>query len=998
MPATGPGWILRRLLGGLEGVVFASSRAGGEPRAKVRLGAARLGVVWIAAALALFCPKTSVATPSKALLTDPSGYAASALARAEAQARKWGMDVPDPAFAFDAARYKTGVARRNALVILIDFSDNPGSFVPGNFEGLLFSKGTYSTGSMRDYYLENSYGLLDVQGQVVGWVRSEKSYAYYVDNNYGLNFSNGDRNARGMAEEALRLVDPFVDFSAFDNDGPDGIPSSGDDDGYVDALMIVHAGRGAEETGSPADIRSHQSYFTNDQVYDGVRAILYTTEPEDGRVGVFAHEFGHTLGLPDLYDLSGGTGAGLGNWSLMATGVWLNNARTPAHLDAWSKAFLGFVEPQTPGANAVGVTLPPAEEQAAAYKIWTNGRPGKEYFLAERRERQGFDASLPGQGMLIYHVDESVRLQDDLNHYKVALMQADGLRQLELKSGNNGDSGDPFPGAKVNRFFASSSNPSSRAYDGSDTQVSITDITDEGGATVFDLQVETEPEFILTGLVLEEVQGDGDGRVEAGERGIVTAEVTNVGLDASGVQVDVEALSSEVTIESGAISVGEVRADSSFQAGISFLLHSGVVENPIELGFVMEVSAEPAKVWDISFAVGGGDITDFADDFEDGGNWSHGPVTEGRADAWALTTARSHSGSHSWVFGGEEGYPNSADGALTSPPILLNPGSQLSFFYWVSAESLGSSAAWDGGRVEISHNGGAWEGLEPVDGYPFTVLEFGDTPLAQAGVFSGSRDWKKVVCDLSPFTGLVRLRFRFVSDSSIHLEGWYIDDVVVTSRGYVASLRDVRETDGAVEVEIEVSHLSGPFEGAGFNIYRKTDGETPPPRPTVVPPDFTLLNEEPLLPDALGLISYLDEDVRRGRAYYYLVEDLGPASGGNALYLGPERIYLCLGRSQPSLEAAFPNPFRPGQGRTANLLLVLPDPGCAEETSRVDVRILDVTGRIVKAFPIETPPCCIREIAWDGTDSDGKVVASGVYLWRVQVAGKVFGRKTIVVK
>ena len=263
---------------------------------------------------------------------------------AEMEARKWGLDAPHPGFRFDASIYGAAGAKRNALVILIDFSDKQGAVPAQNIHNLLFSVGSYSTGSMRDYYLENSYGLLDVQGQVVGWLRSSREYSYYVDGSRGLNFSNEDHNARGMAEEALSLADPLVDFSAFDNDGPDGIPSSGDDDGYIDALLIVHAGPGSEETLNPNDILSHQSYFTDDLLYDGVRAILYTTEPENGRVGVFCHEFGHTLGLPDLYDISVNPGAavGLGDWSLMGTGSWRNDGRTPSHLDAWSKVTLGF--------------------------------------------------------------------------------------------------------------------------------------------------------------------------------------------------------------------------------------------------------------------------------------------------------------------------------------------------------------------------------------------------------------------------------------------------------------------------------------------------------------------------------------------------------------------------------------------------------------------------------------------------------------------------------
>jgi immune inhibitor A len=963
-----------------------------------RTASTRLSAAFLLLSILWAFPPGSLATPSKMLLDNPDGFAEGALAEAEARARKWGMDVPHPAFTFDASKYEGAVAKRNALVILIDFEDNQGSLAKGNFENLLFSRGTYSTGSMRDFYLENSYGLLDVQGQVVGWVRSSRTYEYYHDFSAGLNLNpTTDRNARGMAEEALRLVDPFVDFSDFDNDGPDGVPSSGDDDGYVDALLIVHAGPGAEETGRPTDIRSHQSYFLDDQVYDGVRAALYTTEPENGKVGVFAHEFGHTLGLPDLYDLSG-AGRGLGNWSLMGTGVWLDDGRTPAHLDAWSKVFLGFVEPLIPESNTPGVVLPPIEDEPAVYKVWTNGRPGSEYFLAERRERRGFDSYLPGEGMLVYHVDEAIRLQNDPNHYKVALEQADGLMQLEFGFGNAGDTGDPYPGATGNTLFGYNANPSSQAYDGSNTQVSLSGIREGVGATIFDVEVETRPEFVLAETVVEEVEGDGDGRVEPGERGAVRALVTNVGLGASGVQGVIEAINPAVVLESSTVSPGDVRADSSFSGDFTFSLDPGVDVDPIEMAFEMEITDAQARSWDIPFAVGGGEVFGFSDDFEGGGSWSHAPVTEGRADAWAITTQRARSGNFSWRFGSGPAYPNLADGALVSPPILLREGSQLAFFYWVRAESLGSSAAWDGGAVEISHKGGPWRELDPVGGYPFTVLEFGDTPLSGRGVFAGIRDWKRAVFDLSEYVGLARLRFRFVSDGSETREGWYIDDVAVTSRSYIASLAEIREVSNGVAVEVEVTELTGPFNGAGFEIYRKIDGGPAGATGGGAVAGFTLLNEEPLVPDAEGLVSYVDAGAQRGRAYLYLVKDLGPAPGGLISYLGPGMIYLCLGQSRASTRPVFPNPFVPGGDAVAGLSIALPDPECVREPVRVDVRIIDAAGRTVRRVPVGAVPSGLREVFWDGRDEDGELVPSGVYLWRVEVSGTVLGEKLVLIR
>ena len=367
-----------------------------------------------------------------------------------------------------------------------------------------------------------------------------------------------------------------------------------------------------------------------------------------------------------------------------------------------------------------------------------------------------------------------------------------------------------------------------------------------------------------------------------------------------------------------------------------------------------------------------------------------------------LYCERSLSGFQSWGFSDKGQYPNMSDGALVSPPILLDEPSQLSFFYWMRAESLGSSLAWDGGRVEISHKGGPWRVLEPVPGYPFTVLEFGDTPLAGAGVFSGARYWARAAVDLSEYMGLIRVRFRFVSDGTFVEEGWYIDDVTVAAappaKNYTAYLQSVNDVKGGAEVTVGMTLLDGPFNGMGFNVYRTADWSPVPVVRDSVPPGFTLLNETPLFPDSEGRVVYLDEGVERGRAYLYLVEDLGLAPDGQPSYLGPMRVYICLGRPNASILAAVPNPFTPERGKAARLILALPDPGCVEQLSLVEARIFDAAGRSVRVVPSRVMSSGLRELLWDGRNNDGEAVPSGVYFWRVQVSGQVLREKLIVIR
>ena len=196
---------------------------------------------------------------------------------ASAAIRAAGVDRAEAARAMTSGTYK-------ALVILLQFPDNRAdtlSHPPSAFESLLFSVGTHPTGSMRDYYREVSRGQFDLEGTVTPWYMATEPYSFY-DAGADPGFGPPPGNAQGMVVDAVLLADPDIDFSQYDNDGPDGVPSSGDDDGFVDALFIVHAGPGGEEVGGTA-IRSHKWNVPGSGVeVDGVRVSAYTMEPEGG--------------------------------------------------------------------------------------------------------------------------------------------------------------------------------------------------------------------------------------------------------------------------------------------------------------------------------------------------------------------------------------------------------------------------------------------------------------------------------------------------------------------------------------------------------------------------------------------------------------------------------------------------------------------------------------------------------------------------------------------
>ncbi len=368
-----------------------------------------------------------------------------------------------------AASFKT-------LAILVQFTDQPSQVGATSFDSLLFS----TTGStVNTYYDEVSYGQLDIVTvnlpSSIGWQTAPHPYSYYVNGAYCTDPDTYPNNCQGLTEDLVTMVNtnyPAVDFSQYDNNG----------DGWVDTVFIIHSGTGAELTGSVDDIWSHSWTTYNPPLVDGVYVGSYTVEPEywytpgDMTIGVYAHELGHALGLPDLYDIDVRYG-GVGQWSLMADGVW-NGAYlgdSPAQLDAWSRLYLGYTSATDATAYNQTVSLPNVENNSsgAIYRI-NSGVFNNDYFLLENRQQTGNDSYLPGNGLLIWHVDDNLAgsnqyeclSQDSWEcaaHFRVALKQADGLLQLENFT-SSGNAGDPFPGSTVNTSFNFSTVPNNSSY------------------------------------------------------------------------------------------------------------------------------------------------------------------------------------------------------------------------------------------------------------------------------------------------------------------------------------------------------------------------------------------------------------------------------------------------------------------------------------------------------------------------------------------------------
>lgn len=394
----------------------------------------------------------------------------------------------------------TGVLRIPA--ILVRYKNTTSVRQPASYDSVLFGI-TPPSGrpyTVRTFYEEMSHGLLSVQGVVIGWVQLDSNEAYYT----GAGTCDGlcgSAHVQKLIQEAIVHADSTVDMRQFDNDGPDGVANSGDDDGQVDLLWLVHPTIGAE-CGVDGHIWAHrysytgwgpfgvQPLATNDLGQNGtpIKVENYTIQSGLGGTlcdqnaimppGTIAHETGHGLGLPDLYDVNpsdGDDNEGIGEWGLMGSG---NYARplSPAHMEAFSLQLLGWITTVPLGANG-SYTLGAIEIGDTAFIVNPPAgisNPRTEYFMLENRQAQRSDTALinkkGGGGLLIWHVDMTKYNQCAFPNncvntgsiHGLALMQADGLNQLGSSVAgvrNRGDGGDPYPGTTANTVFGVGTNP-----------------------------------------------------------------------------------------------------------------------------------------------------------------------------------------------------------------------------------------------------------------------------------------------------------------------------------------------------------------------------------------------------------------------------------------------------------------------------------------------------------------------------------------------------------
>ena len=384
---------------------------------------------------------------------------------------------------------RTDYQNFRGLVVLIEYTDR--SFTYGNdyFDDMMnkenytgyYSSGGYfvpCTGSARDYYHDNSMGVFDPQFDVVGPV--------LVD--YSSTTPQGYDNCGDIFVSAIDQLDSSVDFSQYDGDG----------DGLVDMIYFIVAGYTANFSGNNSGyLWPHQfyMYYYTDELYDGVYLGRYSCSGEiygweyygytdpDG-IGTIVHEFTHALGLADLYDTDYGTNGAAndpGEWDVMSGGSYLNESRTPAGFSIWERYRLGFAEPEQITEKRAGYTLEPVNTSNKGY--WIQSPNENEFFMIENRQQTGWDAYLPGHGMLVTRVeyDEDRWWENTINIYSYHM-----LYQL-LRAGNSSESSDsdPFPGTNGVTSLNNLTTPSLKTWSGLDCEFGIANIAENDGIITF---------------------------------------------------------------------------------------------------------------------------------------------------------------------------------------------------------------------------------------------------------------------------------------------------------------------------------------------------------------------------------------------------------------------------------------------------------------------------------------------------------------------------------
>lgn len=383
-----------------------------------------------------------------------------------------------------------------SLILLVNFSDVKfeSAAAQGNFEALLNQSGyaeNGATGSAKDYYMQNSNNRFTPTFDVVGPVTLPKPTKYYGGNNiYGV-----DSYPEEMVAEACRLAKEHfhVNFADYDYN----------QDGLLDNVFVFYAGKNEAEGGGEDTIWPHRSELTEQVTIDGKQVVGYACSseinlagqfPTMAGIGTFCHEFGHVLGWPDFYDTDGdeyGLTQGVFDWSLMCSGSYNNEGRTPPAISATERMLVKWLDPEELEFTG-NYTLGELQSTNKAYLIKTDTE--NEFFILENRQNTGWDSYLSGHGLLIFHVDRSDRYvegSEALHRWNfntpnnVKKHMCYRIITARPNSGEGYEAYMPFPGMSNNQEFSKNTNPENKSWSGSNIKADLFNIRETDGVISF---------------------------------------------------------------------------------------------------------------------------------------------------------------------------------------------------------------------------------------------------------------------------------------------------------------------------------------------------------------------------------------------------------------------------------------------------------------------------------------------------------------------------------
>lgn len=371
--------------------------------------------------------------------------------------------------------------KRKIPVIFVQYTDVKfSSSDPLTTFKTYFNEGTSSA---RQYFIDNSNGAYEPQFDLYGPVTLPQNQKYYGGNDY----YGSDQRPGQMVADACTLLDNQINFKDYDTNG----------DGYVDAVIILYAGKGEQYSNDDLDdvIWPHKWELSSTDygktlTLDGVKIDnygcfneLYGTKSDNSKkidgIGVFCHEFSHALGLPDLYGTTSTSQNyyGMGSWSLMCNGCYNDDGYTPVGYTGYDKWFMGWVDLQEAQDNT-RYTLPVCNTGDKAndqfIKI-TNPSDANEVVVIENHGIQGWDSGASDEGLLIYRVsyDYSTWFNNEVNNTSTGRYVP---YCADNKASYYNENGDLWPNGNATELTATSS-PAMKMYNGKTIDRPVTDIT-----------------------------------------------------------------------------------------------------------------------------------------------------------------------------------------------------------------------------------------------------------------------------------------------------------------------------------------------------------------------------------------------------------------------------------------------------------------------------------------------------------------------------------------